>query len=133
MRAEAGRPLVAGLPIIKEVCVAPTDEEALTAARPHLESKYQAYVDWGQSEVLPQGDTLRRAWEELTGGGRFVVGSPETCATLLAEHVERLGVGEVLCRVHWPGMPQREALRSLRLLAAEVLPAVRAGAAGSRS
>ena len=108
--------------------MAPTDEEAVATARPYLEGKYAAYVEWGQSEVLPEGDTLRRAWAELTEGGRFVIGSPQTCAALIAEHVERLGVDEVICRVQWPGMPQRDALRSLRLLAEEVLPAVHARA-----
>lgn len=123
-RAAAGRSPVTGLPIIKEVCVAPTDEEAIETARPYLEGKYDAYVDWGQSEVLPPGDTLRREWEGLTGGGRFVLGSPETCAAQLTDHVERLGVDHVICRVQWPGMPQEAVLRSLRLLAEAVLPAV---------
>jgi alkanesulfonate monooxygenase SsuD/methylene tetrahydromethanopterin reductase-like flavin-dependent oxidoreductase (luciferase family) len=123
-RSEAGRPPVDGLPIVKEVYVAATDEQALRIARPHLEAKYEAYVEWGQSEVLPEGDSLRRPWDELTGGGRFIVGSPETCAALLREHVMRLGVDEVICRVQWPGMAQADVLRSLRLLAEEVRPAV---------
>jgi alkanesulfonate monooxygenase SsuD/methylene tetrahydromethanopterin reductase-like flavin-dependent oxidoreductase (luciferase family) len=112
------------VPIIKEVCVAETDEAALATARPFLEAKYEAYVDWGQSEVLPEGDTLRREWEELTGGGRFILGSPQTCATQLRQHVERLGVDHLICRVQWPGMPQADVLRTMRLLAAEVLPAM---------
>jgi alkanesulfonate monooxygenase SsuD/methylene tetrahydromethanopterin reductase-like flavin-dependent oxidoreductase (luciferase family) len=123
-REAAGRPAVEGLPIIKEVCVAPTDEEAIETARPYLKGKYEAYVDWGQSEVLPPGDTLRREWEELTGGGRFVLGSPETCAAQISEHVDRLGVDHLICRAQWPGMPQEPVLRSLRLLAEAVLPAV---------
>lgn len=123
-REANGRPPVENLPIIKEVCVAPTDQEAIETARPYLEGKYEAYVDWGQSEVLPPGDTLRREWEELTGGGRFVLGSPATCAAQISEHVDRLGVDHLICRVQWPGMPQEAVLRSLRLLAEAVLPAV---------
>ena len=124
-RAAAGLPAAATTPILKEVCVAPTDAEALAAARPYLQGKYEAYVDWGQSEVLPPGDTLRRAFEELTGGGRFVLGSPATCAALLAEHVDRLGADHIVCRAQWPGMPQEHVLRTLRLLAEEVLPLLR--------
>jgi hypothetical protein len=40
-----------------------------------------------------------------------------------------------VCRFQWPGMPHREVLESMRLLAREVLPALRArsgGAQGSR-
>lgn len=133
-RADCGLPVSVATPVLKEVCVADTDEAAAEAARPFLESKYAAYVDWGQSEVLPRGDTLRREFEELTAGGRFVLGSPETCVRILADHVDRLGADHFVCRVQWPGMPQRAVSSSMRLLAKEVLPAVQSHAqAQSRS
>jgi alkanesulfonate monooxygenase SsuD/methylene tetrahydromethanopterin reductase-like flavin-dependent oxidoreductase (luciferase family) len=133
-RTECGLSPSAATPVLKEVCVAETDEAAADAARPFLESKYAAYVDWGQSEVLPQGDTLRREFEELTAGGRFVLGSPKTCARILADHIDRLGADHFVCRVQWPGMPQRAVMNSMRLLANEVLPALQSHAeAGSRS
>jgi alkanesulfonate monooxygenase SsuD/methylene tetrahydromethanopterin reductase-like flavin-dependent oxidoreductase (luciferase family) len=122
-REEAGRPPAAEVPALREVCVAPTDEEAMAVAARHLQGKYAAYVEWGQSDVMPEGDTLRRAWEELTAGGRFIIGSPETCGRLIAEHVERVGVTDLVCRAQWPGMEQELVLRSLRLLAEEALPA----------
>jgi alkanesulfonate monooxygenase SsuD/methylene tetrahydromethanopterin reductase-like flavin-dependent oxidoreductase (luciferase family) len=125
-RADCGLPVPVTAPVLKEVCVAETDEAAAEAARPFLESKYAAYVDWGQSDVLPRGDTLRREFEELTAGGRFVLGSPETCVQILEDHVERLGADHFVCRLQWPGMPQRAVLNSMQLLAREVLPAVRA-------
>ena len=59
-RAGSGLPPAAVTPILKDVCVAPTDAEALRLARPYLQAKYEAYVDWGQSEALPGTDTLRR-------------------------------------------------------------------------
>jgi alkanesulfonate monooxygenase SsuD/methylene tetrahydromethanopterin reductase-like flavin-dependent oxidoreductase (luciferase family) len=121
-RRAAGRTAATATPVLKEVCVAATDEEAIETAHPHLQGKYEAYVEWGQSEVMPGSDTLRRAFAELTAGGRFVLGSPETCAAILAEHVERLGADRFICRLQWPGMPQEQVLRSMRLLAEEVLP-----------
>jgi alkanesulfonate monooxygenase SsuD/methylene tetrahydromethanopterin reductase-like flavin-dependent oxidoreductase (luciferase family) len=127
-RAESGLPAPLATPVLKEVCVAETDEAAAQAARPFLESKYAAYVDWGQSDVLPRNDTLRREFEELTAGGRFVLGSPQTCVEILAEHVDRLGADHFVCRFQWPGMPQRAVLNSMRLLAEEVLPALRSRA-----
>lgn len=128
-RAAQGLPGPSSTPILKEVCVAATDEEALEIARPYLSDKYEAYVAWGQSEVLPPTDTLRREFAELTAGGRFVIGSPTTCAAILAEHVERLGVDHFVCRLQWPGMPQRRVLGSMRLLAHEVWPALNAAVA----
>jgi alkanesulfonate monooxygenase SsuD/methylene tetrahydromethanopterin reductase-like flavin-dependent oxidoreductase (luciferase family) len=125
-RAASGLPAPVATPVLKEVCVADTDEAALEAARPHLKSKYEAYVAWGQSDVLPPNDTLRREFEELTADGRFVLGSPATCVELLADHVERLGADHFVCRLQWPGMPQRSVLQSMRLLAREVLPELQA-------
>lgn len=108
------------LPMLREVCVAQTDEEALAVARPHLAPKYEAYVEWGQSDVLPPSDTLRREWDELRAG-RFLVGAPETVAEQVRA-LSDLGVTELVLRVQWPGMRQREVLRTLELLATEVLP-----------
>jgi alkanesulfonate monooxygenase SsuD/methylene tetrahydromethanopterin reductase-like flavin-dependent oxidoreductase (luciferase family) len=128
-RAAAGLRPADHTPVLKEVCVAPTDDEALAIAQPYLKGKYDAYVDWGQSEVLPRADTLRREFPELIAGGRFVLGSPETCAATLANHVDRLGADRFICRLQWPGMPQDHVLRSIRLLATKVLPALRARSA----
>lgn len=125
-RAAAGLPEPAAGPVLKEVCVAATDQAALEIARPYLQGKYEAYVAWGQSEVLPPSDTLRREFAELTAGGRFVLGSPESCVDILADHVDRLGADHFVCRLQWPGMPQREVLSSMRLLAEQVMPALRA-------
>jgi alkanesulfonate monooxygenase SsuD/methylene tetrahydromethanopterin reductase-like flavin-dependent oxidoreductase (luciferase family) len=125
-REASGLAAPAATPVLKEVCVAATDEEALEIARPYLKSKYEAYVDWGQSEVLPKSDTLRREFAELTSGGRVVIGSPETCAAILGEHIDRLGADHFVCRLQWPGMPQHHVLSSMRLLGQEVVPALRA-------
>jgi alkanesulfonate monooxygenase SsuD/methylene tetrahydromethanopterin reductase-like flavin-dependent oxidoreductase (luciferase family) len=127
-RAAHKLPAASCTPVLKEVCVAPSDEQALEIARPYLKDKYEAYVEWGQSDVLPSSDTLRREFAELTAGGRFVLGSPETCTAILSDHVERLGADHFVCRLQWPGMPQHQVLSSMRLLAEEVLPALHRGA-----
>lgn len=120
-RAQEGHPPVPGLPIIREICVAPTDEEAEELASRHLAAKYATYVQWGQDTALPDSDTLQRPWQSLNADGRFIVGSPRTCARQITDLVERLGVGDLLVRCHWPGMAADDALRSLELLAKAVL------------
>ena len=133
VRAANALPTASATPVLKEVCVAASDERALEIARPFLKDKYDAYVAWGQSDVLPPTDTLRREFAELTAGGRFVIGSPETCAGILADHVDRLAADHFVCRLQWPGMPQHQVLSSMRLLAEEVLPALRARGASDTS
>lgn len=119
-RTEAGSPPVPGLPIVREICVAPTDEEAEALAARHLAAKYATYVRWGQDTALPDTDTLRRPWQSLNADGRFIVGSPETCARQVTDLTDRLGITDLICRCHWPGMPAADALRSLELLAGAV-------------
>ena len=96
----------------------------MEAVRPYLEGKYKAYVRWGQSEVLPGGDTLRQAFGELAAGGRFIVGGPQTCARQVREHIERLGATAFLSRFQWPGMPQDLVSSSMRRAAEQVVPLV---------
>jgi alkanesulfonate monooxygenase SsuD/methylene tetrahydromethanopterin reductase-like flavin-dependent oxidoreductase (luciferase family) len=76
-RQRCGLAPAAEVPIIKELYVGEDDASALRAIRPYLEDKYKAYVRWGQSEVLPEGDTLSQGFEDLAGGGRFILGGPE--------------------------------------------------------
>ncbi len=78
------------LPIVREVCVAPTDEEAVATCRPFLEPKYRTYVEWGQDTALPGDDTIARRWTELIAD-RFVIGSPETCARQLDRLTRQTG------------------------------------------
>jgi len=117
---ERGSP-PAELPAIRELCVRPTDEEAIEAARPYLDRKYSSYVAWGQSEVLPPTDTLRREWDELRHD-RFILGSPDTVVAQIREHEWRLGVTELCFRVQWPGMPAEAAMRTLDLFLSDVAP-----------
>ncbi|MDX6628613.1 MAG: hypothetical protein QOH00_859 [Gaiellales bacterium] len=123
-RERSGLAPAAEVPIIKELYVGADDASAVRAARPYLEGKYESYVQWGQSEVLPEGDTLRQAFDELAAGGRFIVGGPETCAHEVREHIRRLGVTTLFFRFQWPGMPQELVLASMRRAAEDVLPLV---------
>ena len=117
---ERGSP-PAELPAIRELCVRPTDDEAVETARPYLDGKYKSYVSWGQSEALPPTDTLRREWDELRHD-RFILGSPETVAAQIREHERRLGVTDLVFRIQWPGMPHEEAMRTLDAFRSDVLP-----------
>jgi alkanesulfonate monooxygenase SsuD/methylene tetrahydromethanopterin reductase-like flavin-dependent oxidoreductase (luciferase family) len=117
-RAERGAPPTE-LPGMREVCIAATDKDALETARPYLDAKYKAYVQWGQSDVLPQSDTLRKDWQELRAG-RFLIGDPDTVLAGLRRQSE-LGFTELVVRAQWPGMPHAQTMRTLAHLA-ELLP-----------
>ena len=120
-RRKAGLPPARETVCMRELCIAEDRETALRDVGPHLARKYAAYVRWGQDEPMPEDDSLQIPYEQLREG-RFVLGSPEDVTRSLASLVHELDVDHLVFRVQWPGTPQAVALRTLRLLHAEVLP-----------
>jgi alkanesulfonate monooxygenase SsuD/methylene tetrahydromethanopterin reductase-like flavin-dependent oxidoreductase (luciferase family) len=120
---KAGKPLPAELPIIKELYVAQDRRTAIQECRPFLEAKYKAYAGWGQDKALPEGDSFDVAFEELIRD-RFIIGDPDDCIRELRKHVDALGVNCFIFRIQWPGMEQAKVLRTIKLLAERVMPAL---------
>jgi len=117
----AGRPFPAELPMMREICVAESRAEAVRLARPHLEQKYRAYVQWGQHRALPRDDDMTQAFDDLIRD-RFILGDPSECAAEIRRCVAATGAITMLFRVHWPGMPHETVTRAIRLLAEKVRP-----------
>lgn len=120
---EAGKPFPAELPIIKELCVAPDRRTAIQECRPFLEAKYKAYGVWGQDRALPQGERFDLAFDELAQD-RFIIGAPDDCVRELTRYADALGVTCFILRIQWPGMEQAKVLRTIKLLAERVMPAL---------
>ncbi len=95
------------LPALREAVVAPTDEEALALAKPFFDPTGTSSA--GRIEHEP---------------GRYIVGGPETAARELRALLDA-GVDHVIFRVQRPGITHRDAIRTLELLASEVLPSLR--------
>ncbi|GIX46667.1 MAG: hypothetical protein KatS3mg131_0878 [Candidatus Tectimicrobiota bacterium] len=119
--ARLGKPFPAELPMMREVCVAETQEEALRLARPYLEQKYAAYVQWGQHRALPGDDDMTQRFEDLARD-RFILGDPQACADEIRRCAEMTGATTFIFRLHWPGMPHAAVTRAMRLLAERVRP-----------
>ncbi len=117
----AGRPFPAELPMMREICVAESRAEAIRLARPHLEQKYRAYVQWGQHRALPRDDDMTQAFDDLIRD-RFILGDPSECAAEIRRCVAATGATTLLFRLHWPGMPHETVTRAMRLLAEKVRP-----------
>lgn len=113
----------AELPIVREVCVAPTAAQAQQLARAALERRYHDFVATGQSDALPASDTLDLPWDELWPE-RFLIGSPDSVVEQIRHYRDRLGATEILFRARWAGLDPRIANQTLELLAREVMPNV---------
>jgi len=110
----------------REVFVAGSREEALRLCGPALETKYKAYVQWGQDKPMPEGDGLDMALDDLLKE-RFLIGSPDEVAEAILAIVRPTGVNHLIISTHWPGMETAVAMDAMRRFAEDVMPIVRSG------
>jgi len=119
----AGKPWDVGLALNREVYCAETKEQALREAQPFLGAKYETYAQWGQDKALPGDEDFLIAFEKLAKG-RFIIGGPEECSQEL-EQYRALGIEYAHFRMSWAGMPVEQSLRSMELMAEQVIPRFR--------
>jgi alkanesulfonate monooxygenase SsuD/methylene tetrahydromethanopterin reductase-like flavin-dependent oxidoreductase (luciferase family) len=105
----------------KELYIASDMDTALREALPYIATKYEAYAQWGQDEVLPEGESFHLPIEQLRQN-RFIVGDPAYCIEQIALHQERLGIQEIGFRLHWPGLSHQRVMHAIELLGEHVLP-----------
>ncbi|MFL5279902.1 MAG: LLM class flavin-dependent oxidoreductase [Rhodopila sp.] len=121
---EAGKPFPTEMPMMREVFVARTRDEAIRLARPYLEVKYKAYRDWGQDKVMPASDHFDLDFEDLMTD-RFLFGSPAEVTEQILDLRRRFAINTLVLGIHWAGMPASLANEQMQLIAEEVFPAVR--------
>ena len=117
----AGKSMPDEIPLIREMHVASTREEAIRVAQPYLEGKYQAYADWGQDTALPGQESFRVPFEDLARD-RFMLGDVEQVVEQIEEYHRRLGANHFIFRIWWPGMEAYHAYRVVELLGEHVIP-----------
>ena len=123
---EYGKPFPKEFPARREVFVARSRDEAIRLCAPHLGAKYQAYQQWGQDGVMPDGDKISSEFDELIQD-RFLLGSPDEVAGQILKLHRETGINHLIMSCQWPGMSQSLALDELHMLAEEVFPRVRRG------
>jgi alkanesulfonate monooxygenase SsuD/methylene tetrahydromethanopterin reductase-like flavin-dependent oxidoreductase (luciferase family) len=119
----ARKPFPRDLPMLREVFVAPSRDEAIRLARPYLEEKYKSYRAWGQDKVMPAGDHFDLGFEDLMQD-RFLFGAPAEVAEQIVALRRRFGVTTLIFGIHWIGMPASLVMDQMQILAEEVFPSV---------
>ncbi|WP_109472052.1 LLM class flavin-dependent oxidoreductase [Ornithinimicrobium cavernae] len=109
------------LPVMQEVYVAPTEEQALEVVRRSLAVKYEAYAQWGQDQILPESQSFDKEFDQLRQG-RFLIGDPAGVLARIRALQAAAQPTHLLLRMQWPGMTQSEAVSSMELFAEQVLP-----------
>ncbi|GAA4491470.1 LLM class flavin-dependent oxidoreductase [Rhodococcus olei] len=111
-------PGVVEYPVIRECFCAATDEEAWKIADPYITEQSAEYARHNQVIDTVAGDLP-------FDPDRMLIGSPATLVREFRRHHRRLPCDHWILRMHFPGMPLAVMRRSMALLAAEVLPALR--------
>ncbi|MBX9701329.1 MAG: LLM class flavin-dependent oxidoreductase, partial [Acetobacteraceae bacterium] len=115
--AEYGRP-AREFPLTRECHVGATHAEAMAECRAALRYKYAAYAAWGLHGKAKGDDDIAlfgMPFEEFARD-RFIIGDKASVAEEVARYREALGIDHLILRVQWPGLPQAQALASIRRL-----------------
>ena len=107
--------------IQRQVFVADTDGEALTAAQSAHESWYRSITKLWHAHDGHSFDG-RFSWDTSTQHETIIFGSPERVREQIARLLEVSGCNYVICIFAWGTLTHEQTLRSLRLFAEEVMP-----------
>lgn len=121
LRKHERDPSTVAIPLRREALIAEDEETAIQSARPHLETKYQKYVDWGQSEAMGDSGDLDKGFGDLAKD-RFILGTPEQAIEQIERYRTELGVDHLNLKMYWPDMDEETCVRSIRLMGEEVIP-----------
>ena len=113
--AANGRPSFVSM--LRFVYVAETEEQAHAETHRTFQryARYDCGVDW-------DGRTDSAEYADLSSRMHFVIGTPEQVTRRLLEWQRDYGFDEIMCQLYAAGMEHADSLRSLELLAAEVMP-----------
>jgi alkanesulfonate monooxygenase SsuD/methylene tetrahydromethanopterin reductase-like flavin-dependent oxidoreductase (luciferase family) len=115
--------------VMRNIFVADTDDEARRIARPAMEY-HLAHLNYlrtmhGSSDLAKRLNVPRAATlEESLADGSVIAGSPRTVCTAIEQQAAALHINYLLAYLFLGTMTLADALRSLRLFSAEVMPKI---------
>jgi alkanesulfonate monooxygenase SsuD/methylene tetrahydromethanopterin reductase-like flavin-dependent oxidoreductase (luciferase family) len=107
--------------LMRDGFVAETYDEARRIAAGPMLGRYAEYAGW-KRDSPDAAKYFKLRFEDLEP--KLVFGTPDDCVRQLRAY-RALGVDTVIMRMQYPDLAQADLLRSLRLFAAEVIPALR--------
>ncbi len=113
----------------RHIFVDETDAKAKAWAKPAMDN-HLANINWLRSKHGVTGLTTRlkavrgTTFEECIEEGSVIVGAPETVRAEIERHVDALGINYLLSYMFLGTMAMDDAMRSLKLFVAEVMPKI---------
>ena len=119
----------AAIGALRHIVVAETDAEAHRIAKPNVDYHVES-LNWlrkmhAQNEAQVRGLVPRGlTFEEWEKDGMAIAGSPATVIAEIERQTEKLGINYLLTYLFFGTMTLAQALRSLELMRAEVMPKI---------
>ncbi len=115
-------------PVVREVYVSPDGrEKSWERIKEHIAYTAKGYAQWG-SFVDREGNLISDPNDpsiyDITLE-QSIIGSPEECIETINQYKEAIPMDPLVCRFNFPGLDHKEAMRSMRLFADEVMPYVK--------
>src|SRR5215468_9793822 len=116
---------------LRHIVIAETDEEARALAKPNVEYHVE-HLNWlrkkhAQNEAQVRGLVPRGVtFEEWEKDGMAIAGSPATVLAEIERQAAELGINYLLSYLFFGTLTLEQAMRSLRLMATEVMPKIEA-------
>ena len=108
-------------PLTRDLIIAETDKKARELAEEHIMVAYRREYAGGWRH--PFIDASIATDLDRLMADRFLIGGPDQVIPKIRTFVEAYGMTHLICRTFFPGMPHAHIMRTLELLAREVMPA----------
>lgn len=110
-------------PLTRDVVIATSQERAEELAERYLLPAYRdEYSSWAHPLIGTADATATDRLAELRRE-RFIIGDPDRVIEQIRFFEEQFGMNQLICRLHFPGMPPEIVTESVRLIGQEVIPA----------
>lgn len=110
-------------PLTRDVIIAGNQKTAEALAERYLLPAYRdEYSSWAHPLIGTADATATDRLADLRRE-RFIIGDPGQVIEQVRFFEEQFGMNQLICRLHFPGMPPEFVTESVRLIGQEVIPA----------
>jgi alkanesulfonate monooxygenase SsuD/methylene tetrahydromethanopterin reductase-like flavin-dependent oxidoreductase (luciferase family) len=126
-KAWSGTPPIIGMN--RHIVVADTEAEAVRLAKAAYLAWYDSFsLLWKRKNVVAPLATYSPDYQESVDRGFIMAGTPQQVGEMIEKQVADCGINYLMCRLAFGNLPYEASLRSVELLASEIMPKVRMAA-----
>ena len=126
-KAWSGTPPIIGMN--RHIVVADTEAEAVKLAKSAYLAWYESFIMlWKKKNVQAPLATYSPDYQESVNRGFILAGTAQQVGEMIEKQVADCGINYMMCRLAFGNLPYEASLRSIELLASEIMPKIRKAA-----